>query len=189
MFICRDCILWPDCSSSSAISVFWCLLSPSMDLHAVHRRHHSYGQKLRPGSGALRSQCSLILAGMQGPCFISQCRGMQCYIHLRCLGRADLTLPEEVGPYLCKWQRERGLIPPSPPSFIPRDTRALTVKPHLLFSSGFLHTPHHRIPRGFFEDGPNMLFLWHKGSECLFAIIMLKVTPFQSGSGNLTRRN
>ena len=58
------------------------------------------------------------------PCFISQCRGMQCYIHLRCLGRADLTLPEEVGPYLCKWQRERGLIPPSLPSFIPRDSEA-----------------------------------------------------------------
>ena len=55
----------------------------------------------------MRSQGSLILAGMQA-CFISQCsQGMQCYIHLRRLGRADLTLPEEVGPYLCKWQRER----------------------------------------------------------------------------------
>ena len=62
-------------------------------------------EEARVRQGPLRSQCSLILAGMQGPCFISQCRGMQCYIHLRRLGRADLTLPEEVGPYLCKWQQ------------------------------------------------------------------------------------
>ena len=75
-----------------------------MDLDAMHKHHHSYGQKLMPGS-TLRSQCCLILADLQAR-FISQCsQGMQCYIHLRRLGRADLTLPEEVGPYLCKWQR------------------------------------------------------------------------------------
>ena len=50
------------------------------------------------------SQCSLILAGEYAGLHLSV-QGMQCYIHLRRLGRADLTLPEEVGPYLCKWQR------------------------------------------------------------------------------------
>ena len=29
--------------------------------------------------------------------------GMQCYIHLLRPRSADLTLPEELGPYLCKW--------------------------------------------------------------------------------------
>ena len=78
-----------------------------MDLNVMHKRHHSYGQKLMPGSTAL-AMLPLILAGLQAR-FISQCsqQGMQCYIHLRRLGRADLTLPEEVGPYLCKWQPER----------------------------------------------------------------------------------
>ena len=34
------------CSSSCAVSVFRCLLSPSMERNVVQRRHHSYGQKL-----------------------------------------------------------------------------------------------------------------------------------------------
>ena len=51
---CAETIFCAPCSSSCcAICVFRCLLSPSMALHlVVHRRHHSYGQKLRPGSGA-----------------------------------------------------------------------------------------------------------------------------------------
>ena len=108
------------------------------------------------------SQCSLILAGEYAGLHLSV-QGMQCYIHLRRLGRADLTLPEEVGPYLCKWQRERALIPWSQPSFIPRDTRALTVKPHLLFLPGSypIHPIFH-INYIYFvlfggDDGPNIL--------------------------------
>ena len=62
----------------------------------------------------------------------------------------------------------RGLIPPSPPSFIPGDTRALTVKPHLLFSEAVL-THIHRISlaRVFLDDEPNMLlFVTERKCSC-----------------------
>ena len=62
--------------------------------------------------------------------------GMQCYIHLRRPRSADLTLPEELGPYLCKWLPWSGvgLIPPRARSFIPRDTPPLTSgRPSLFF--------------------------------------------------------
>ena len=64
--------------------------------------------------------------------------GMQCYIHLWGPRSADLTLPEELGPYLCKWLPRSGvgLIPPPARSFIPRDTPPLTSRtPRLFFSS------------------------------------------------------
>ena len=58
---------------------------------------------------------------------------------------------------------ERALIPWSQPSFIPRDTRALTVKPHLLFLPGSypIHPIFH-INYIYFvlfggDDGPNIL--------------------------------
>ena len=153
-----------------AFCVFRCLSSPSMALQlAVHTAQAPSQLWPKVEARVRRALPSLAMLPHPGryaappASSLSVGKGMQCYIHLRCLGRADLTLPEEVGPYLCKWQRgERGLIPPTNPSFIPV---YVTVKPHLLFSSAFLLTTRRIYPEGFLAMDQICFFVLHLSME------------------------
>ena len=91
--------------------------------------------------------------------------GMQCYIHLLRPRSADLTLPEELGPYLCKWLPRSGvgLIPPPARSFIPRghSTTDKQDAAPLFSSQGLFLLPEPGIyPIGYFLTlNPN---IWRK---------------------------
>ena len=151
--------LYPSCPTSSAICwVFRCLLSPRW----------LYGwstQCTTPITVMAKSCCQ-----GQGPLAMLPHPGRRvCRASSLSAGYAVLypsAAPGEgrLDPARGSWAvfmqmaAERALIPWSQPSFIPRDTRALTVKPHLLFLPGSY--PIHLIYiiyilRSF--DGPNIL--------------------------------